>query len=77
MELVFAAASGRGVSFVPGSLEEVGEVGLDVVVRPLEPAVHLSANVLAWRSNESPGLIPILGSVREVARELFQSDDAR
>jgi DNA-binding transcriptional LysR family regulator len=76
-ELVFAAASGRGVSFVPGSLEEVGEARLDVVVRPLEPVVQLSANVLAWRANGSPGLIPILGSVRDVARELFQSDHAR
>jgi DNA-binding transcriptional LysR family regulator len=74
-ELVFSIASGRGIALAPPSLDELSEANGDVILRPLDPPVRMPHTAVVWRVNAPPGLGPILGTVRSIARELFESID--
>jgi DNA-binding CsgD family transcriptional regulator len=72
---MFAVASRKGVALLPASFEELSDAGDDIILRPLDPPLRLPSNAVAWRVDAAPGLRPILGAVRSVARELFERLD--
>ena len=74
--LLLAAGSGRGVAFVPAALEELNDAGDRFVVRPLDPIIRMPPTSLGWRATASPGLLPILESVRAIARDLFAASES-
>jgi DNA-binding transcriptional LysR family regulator len=74
-DLVFSVASGRGIGLAPASLEELSETHDEVILRPLDPPLRMPLAAVAWLADAPPGLRAILGSVRSVARELFESSE--
>jgi DNA-binding transcriptional LysR family regulator len=73
--LLLAAGSRRGVAFVPETLEELNEAGDNVVVRPLDPVLRMPPTSLGWRATATPGLLPILETVRSVAHDLVAASE--
>jgi DNA-binding transcriptional LysR family regulator/DNA-binding CsgD family transcriptional regulator len=74
-DLVFSIASGRGIAFAPPSLEELGDAHDEVILRPLDPPVRMPVVAVVWTVDTPPGLTAILGTVRAIARELYESND--
>jgi DNA-binding transcriptional LysR family regulator len=74
-DLVVSIASGCGIGLAPTSLEELSEAHNEVILRPLDPPVRMPPTAVAWRVDAPPELRPILGTVRSIARELFESID--
>ena len=72
-DLLFAVASGQGITFAPASLEDESLMDIMVVRRDLDPPLRGPATLLAWRGDALPGLRMILGTAREVARQLRAS----
>jgi DNA-binding transcriptional LysR family regulator len=75
-DLLFAVASGQGISFAPASLEDESLMDRMVARRDLDPPLRGPATLIAWRGDAPPGLRMILGTAREVARELRVSSAA-
>lgn len=75
-DLAFSIASGRGIALAPPSLEEFSETHDEVILRPLDPPVRMPYTAVVWLVDAPPGLATMLGSVRSVARELFESSEA-
>jgi DNA-binding transcriptional LysR family regulator len=72
-DLLLAVASGRGVALVPRSLDELGAE--DVSFCSLDPSLRMPPAAVAWQANTTPGLRPILATVRAIARKLVESID--
>jgi len=69
--LLFAVASGHGVTVAPRStLRVVGELGEAVAARPFGPPSWMPDTCLAWPANARPELSDVYAAV---ARELFRS----
>lgn len=67
---LLAASTGRGIVLLPASLVEVTPAGSLVTQRDLDPPVSMPRTVIGWRADPSPKLARIIGTVREVAREI-------
>jgi DNA-binding transcriptional LysR family regulator len=71
-DLVFAVASGRGVAVAPRSaLRAVGDLGADVVARPLSPTTWMPHTCLAWPVSARRELNGFYDAARAVAQELY------
>lgn len=73
-DLLFAVASGRGVTVAPAStLRLVGDLAEAVTALPLEPSVSMPDTFLAWPVTAPPELDGFHGAAHDVARELYRS----
>jgi DNA-binding transcriptional LysR family regulator len=73
-DLLFAVASGQGVTLAPHStLRTVGELGNAVTARPIDLDASMPATCLAWPRRGRPELAAVYETAREVARELFDA----
>lgn len=70
-DLLFAVASGRGVTVAPRStLRVVGNLGDALAARSLGPASWMPDTCLAWPVKADPRLSGVYAAAREVAHEL-------
>jgi DNA-binding transcriptional LysR family regulator len=69
-DLMLAVAEGHGILLATRALAEATRATGVVVRRPIEPTIALPDIVVAWRADPPAHLRPVLGTVREVAREL-------
>ena len=72
-EVLFGVAEGRGVAFAP-ELAELSDSGTIVIRRPLDPPFAMPDTIVAWRKDVMPDSHPVLGLVREIARDLYALD---
>src|SRR5207302_537691 len=61
---VLSVTAGLGVAILPVSLKDVGEPGVVVVRRPLDPPLTLPDIVVAWRLSPAARLRPVIAKVR-------------
>jgi hypothetical protein len=70
-DLLFAVASGRGVTLAPRStLRAVGELGTAVAACSLAAPAAMPDTCLAWPADARDELVRVYDAAREVAREL-------
>jgi len=71
-DLLFAVASGHGVTLAPRSvLRCVGDLGTAVVTRPLQALALMPDTIVAWPIQVRHELGGMYASARSVARELY------
>ena len=71
-DLLFAVASGHGVTFAPRSvLRCVGDLATAVVTRPLQAPAMTPDTIVAWPIQVRHELGGVYASARSVARELY------
>ncbi len=72
-DLLFAVASGHGVTLAPRSvLRCVGDLAAAVVTRPLHAAAMMPDTIVAWPIQVRHELGSVYASARSVARELYR-----
>jgi DNA-binding transcriptional LysR family regulator len=73
-DLLFAVASGHGVTALPRStMRVVGDLGEAVASRPLAPSVWMPDTCLARPAQARRGLTGVYDAARRVARELYRA----
>jgi DNA-binding transcriptional LysR family regulator len=72
-DLTMTVIDNGGLGIVPSSYERVVDPRANLVLIPLDPAVSMPDTVIAWCSESSRTVQPVLRSVRETARALFRS----
>jgi len=76
-DLLFAVASGYGVTLLPRStMRVVGDLGEALVARSLAPSVWMPNTCLAWSAQARRGPSGVYGAARQVARELYRASCA-
>jgi DNA-binding transcriptional LysR family regulator len=76
-DLLFAVASGHGVTALPRStMRVVGDLGEAVATRSLAPSVWMPDTCLAWSAQARRGLSGVYDAARHVARELYRASCA-
>jgi len=76
-DLLFAVASGYGVTVLPRStMRVVGDLGEALVARSLAPSVWMPNTCLAWSAQARRGLSGVYGAAQQVARELYRASCA-
>jgi hypothetical protein len=72
-DLLFAVASGQGVTLAPRSLPRcVGDLSEAVATRPLEAQGRMPDSVVAWPVQVRHELSSVCASARAVARRLYE-----
>lgn len=69
-DVLLEVAVGRGVAIGPRSLAELSDAGGIVARRALDPPLTMPDTVLAWRADRPQHVRHVLGTVRDVARDL-------
>ena len=76
-DLLFAVASGYGVTVLPRStMRVVGDLGEALVARSLAPSVWMPNTCLAWSAQARRGPSGVYGAAQQVARELYRASCA-
>lgn len=76
-DLLFAVASGHGVTALPRStMRVVGDLGEALATRSLAPSVWMPDTCLAWSAQARRGLSDVYDAARHVARELYRASCA-
>jgi DNA-binding transcriptional LysR family regulator len=71
-DLLFAVASGHGVTLAPRSmLRSVGDLGEAVTARSLGPPARMPDTCLGWSANVRPELSDVYAAAHEIACELY------
>ena len=76
-DLLLAVASGLGIAFLPGSLDDVGQAATQIVKHiRLDPPLRMPETVMAWRASPPRQLESRLATAQAIARELRSTDAA-
>jgi DNA-binding transcriptional LysR family regulator len=76
-DLLLAVASGLGIAFLPGPLDDVGQAPAQIVTHlRLDPPLRMPETVIAWRASPPRQLESRLATAQAIARELRASDAA-
>jgi DNA-binding transcriptional LysR family regulator len=67
---ILAAAEGRGIALLPGSISVIPDSGSIVVRRPLDPPITMPDTVVAWHTRPPAQLRALIEEIRELARAL-------
>jgi DNA-binding transcriptional LysR family regulator len=74
-DLLPPVAQNMGVAFAPSSFPEIGEAGVGVARRVLDPAPSMPETVVAWPASPQRWPNALLDTIRAVARKLANCSD--